>query len=470
MVKYYLTHKVPYKLKRAGTSVELWVNGQKVPDSRVGKKAVLADRQVAGYDYIGVDLVPGNNTLEVRQLDGMGNLREKTSITVAAPDQLKQLLIDTPKQEVQANGKDIYQAVLKLQDANGVAVSSRTPVTLLTSAVTLQLKDLDPNTPGVQVFVEGGSLVVPIQAPAEPTQAKLVATSGIFSTSRNITFLPNLRPLIATGIIEGAINLRHFDPSALGKVDRRDGFEEELHDIASSSDGKRSVTGRAALFLKGKVKGTYLLTLAYDSDKNSSQLLFRDIRPDEYYPVYGDAAAKGFDAQSTSKLYVRVDKGRSYVLYGDYVTRTENDEGISLGQYSRSLTGLKTSVEDEKSKVTGFVARTNATQVVNEQRGLLSSRGITQLLNAGATYDINERWDAGINTGVMWNDATSGYHYLLGGEVGYLLAQNLWLSAGYNVAGYKDEDLVDSNTTAQGPYLRLRFKFDENLFKTKKDK
>ncbi|MFH4308075.1 hypothetical protein WAJ73_24960, partial [Acinetobacter baumannii] len=76
---------------------------------------------------------------------------------------------------------------------------------------------------------------------------------------------------------------------------------------------------------KGKVRGEYLLTLAYDSDKDKNQRLFRDIRPDEYYPVYGDSAAKGFDAQTTSKLYVRVDKGRSYAMYGDYVTRTEND-------------------------------------------------------------------------------------------------------------------------------------------------
>lgn len=86
--------------------------------------------------------------------------------------------------------------------------------------------------------------------------------------------------------------------------------------------------------------------------------------------MHGDAAAKGFDAQSTSKLYVRVDKGRSYALYGDYVTRTENDEGLSLGQYNRSLTGARTSLENDRTKVTGFVARTNATQIVNEQRGL----------------------------------------------------------------------------------------------------
>ncbi|MEK5794543.1 hypothetical protein VXE63_21000, partial [Acinetobacter nosocomialis] len=88
-------------------------------------------------------------------------------------------------------------------------------------------------------------------------------------------------------------------------VGSQDGFEEELQEISSSDNGKSNVTGRAAMFLKGKVRGEYLLTLAYDSDKDKNQRLFRDIRPDEYYPVYGDSAAKGFDGQTTSKLYVR---------------------------------------------------------------------------------------------------------------------------------------------------------------------
>ena len=68
------------------------------------------------------------------------------------------------------------------------------------------------------------------------------------------------------------------------------------------------------MFLKGKVRGDYLLTLGYDSDKDTQTRLFRDIQPDQFYPVYGDSAVRGFDAQSTSRLYVRIDKGRSWLL------------------------------------------------------------------------------------------------------------------------------------------------------------
>lgn len=354
----------------AGAVIELWVNGQQIDDKRIGKKAILPDFQIAGFDYIGVDLKPGRNQIEVRQLDSMGNLREQQKIQVIAPDQMHKLALSAPRQQVQANGSDVFSAVLKIVDQHGTLVSSRTPITLESTIGQLELKDLDATQPGIQLFVEGGTLLVPITAPSEAAEGVLNVTSGIYNANLPVRFLPALRPMIAAGIVEGAISFEKFDPSELSQVSRNDGFEEELNELASSNGGKSNASGRAALFLKGKVKGEYLLTLAYDSDKDKNQRLFRDIRPDEYYPVYGDAAAKGFDAQSTSKLYVRVDKGRSYVMYGDYVTRTENDDGLSLGQYNRSLTGARTSIETDRSKITGFVAQTNATQIVNEQRGL----------------------------------------------------------------------------------------------------
>ncbi len=40
---------------------------------------------------------------------------------------------------------------------------------------------------------------------------------------------------------------------------------------------------------------------------------------------------------------------------------------------------------------------------------------------------------------------------------------NLWVSAGYNFFGYRDADLQGADYTAKGPYVRLRYKFDESL-------
>lgn len=86
------------------------------------------------------------------------------------------------------------------------------------------------------------------------------------------------------------------------------------------------------------------------------------------------------------------------------------------------------------------------------------------LASGRVVYDISERWDIGALAAVM-----AGQHgarqTALGVEIGYQLATNLWLSAGFNATGFKaDADLAGYEYTQRGTYLRLRFKFDEKLF------
>jgi hypothetical protein len=131
----------------------------------------------------------------------------------------------------------------------------------------------------------------------------------------------------------------------------RDGFDEELRGWVTSDNGEAAAAARAAFYLKGKIKGDYLLTAAFDSDKTTRERMFRDIQPDEFYPIYGDSAVKGFDAQSTSRFYIRIDKRKCYLLYGDYVTGSGaaggGGEARQLGNYNRSLTGREGALRKE---------------------------------------------------------------------------------------------------------------------------
>src|SRR5207248_3141247 len=148
--------------------------------------------------------------------------------------------------------------------------------------------------------------------------AELGATSGVVKATAAVEFTPNLRPLIGVGLVAGTLNLRNLSPSALQPAQSGDVFEREIRSVSRSFDGgKDDVGARTALFLKGKVLGSTLLTLAYDSDKPSDTTLFRDIQPDQFYPVYGDSSARGFDAQSTGKMYVMVQNVVGTVLYHD---------------------------------------------------------------------------------------------------------------------------------------------------------
>ena len=59
----------------------------------------------------------------------------------------------------------------------------------------------------------------------------------------------------------------------------------------------------------------------------------------------------------------------------------------------------------------------------------------------------------------------AAHQYGAGAEAGYLLMSNLWVSGGYNFYGFSDRDLEGEDYTRAGPYARLRFKFDEDMFK-----
>ena len=352
---------------KAETTFILRVNGQEVSAKQVGKKSVLPEKALQAWEYFGIALRPGANKLTATQIDAFGVARGEASITLIAPDQLGKLVLQVPSGAI-ADGHSSARIVVLLTDQKGIPVTSRTAVTLESSLGQWQAEDLDSREPGVQVFVENGRAEFLLTAPQTPGQAIIRVHSGQQKTETTLDFLPDLRPMIGAGLIEGVLNFRKLDSRALQPVRKQDSFEQEITTFArTSADGKRDAAARSALFLKGRVQGDYLLTLAFDSDKQTKERLFRDIQPDEFYPVYGDAAPRGFDAQSTSKLYVRIDKNKSYLLYGDFTTQTISDSR-KLGSYSRSLTGLKQHYEDSNVVVDAFASHDSTRQVVEELR------------------------------------------------------------------------------------------------------
>ena len=348
-----------------GSIFTLYANGKAISEQQIGKTAEQEKQNVMAFDYYAVDLKRGSNTLRGVATDINGKTISEQTITVLTPDSLQAIDYRTQAQLVPADGISEYQVVISLKDRDNRPYIGTTSLTLDTNIGRINLKDSSQDQAGTQVTVSGGELLIPVIAPSAPGKGELVIDTGSSKQIIPLQFTAKLRPLIAVGIVEGAISLKDFDGSNI--TDAQGAFEQELHEISGNDD--YSATGRAAMFLKGKVRGDYLLTLAYDSDKKGERL-FRDIEPGEYYPVYGDSSAKGFDAQSTSKLYVRLDKGRSFAMYGDLKTQIDNDEGLELGQYNRTLTGLKAQFEDNNTRVTAFLAETSTSQRVNETRGL----------------------------------------------------------------------------------------------------
>ncbi len=386
-----------------GAELKLRVNGVELPATRIGRLRSLESQALQVAEYVGVDLKPGLNTLEVVQAniantpdptgapgaDGADGAKAgRHSISVTAPGTLARLRLSAPTQALSADGRTLVRLTIEPLDAAGVSVTSPTPVTLNASRGRWNLRDLDPHEPGVQVFVEGGTLVAELESPSEPGDVLVHAASGNTRAQVKLGFNAELRPLIAAGVIEGVLNLRRLGRDAIQPARTQDGFEQALQNVAGRFDTGFAGLGadagaRTALFLKGKVLGDTLLTLAYDSEKSTRERLFRDIQPGEFYPVYGDESVPGFDAQSTGRLYVRLDRGRSYVLYGDFNTQPEARLATGttplderrLGQYSRSLNGARAHSEsdDGSRSLTAFAAQTSSRQVIDELPALGTS-------------------------------------------------------------------------------------------------
>jgi hypothetical protein len=348
-----------------GNSFKLSVNGTELSAKQVGTKTTVANKQLEIWEFIGVNLQAGKNVLEVSQLDPWGNNRGTEKIEVVAPSKLGKLKLETLKNTYAADGKTPVKVTVRLTDASDVPVTVRTPVTLETTNGIWLVRDLNPKEPGTQVFIEGGHAEFELMPPLEPGTSMIRVSSGGVSYESKIEFVPELRPMMAAGIVEYQINFGSMAHNAI-QPSLNDGFEHQLQLFSTqNADGSVASGGHAALLLKGKIKGQTLLTMAYDSDKVSGQRLFRDIQPDQYYPVYGDSSIRGYDAQSTSKAYIRIDHGRTYVLYGDYLT-SEPGSGNSLSNYSRSMTGVKEHFENDRVSLTGFASYDTLRQIVEE--------------------------------------------------------------------------------------------------------
>jgi len=100
---------------------------------------------------------------------------------------------------------------------------------------------------------------------------------------------------------------------------------------------------------------------------------------------------------------------------------------------------------------------------VREEEDAFSGDFTAHLVSGRMLYDLNERWDAGITGSILFTEGFESRQYGLGVEAGYRVNRNLWLSAGYNFFGFEDEDLGGDDTNP-GAYVRMRFKFDEDLF------
>ena len=305
--------------------------------------------------------------------------RPFTSFLERLTSPVSKISLKVQGENLAADGVSPTNVQLVLQDKDGLPVLADVEVTIevdggarvlmparLTSESGADRGDIDRITPGVQYTVKNGSLQFKLIAPYKPDPVTLKVSVRGVAEKVVVRYVPDLREFVAVGLLEGRLRSDKFDPRQITPVRENDGFDNELKGFTKDFNGGKTHLGaRAAVYLKGKVQGAYLLTLAYDSDKDVRKRLFQDIDPNAFYPVYGDSSVRGVDAQSSGKLYVRVDNKLNYLLLGDYTTLDSNP-ARSLSQYNRSLPGVRGHYEEGKVTANAFVAQQALLQVIDE--------------------------------------------------------------------------------------------------------
>ena len=298
------------------------------------------------------------------------------------------LRVDVDRDGVPADGQSPVHVVVQLLGADQKPLAGKHYATIEYSGGRVRLPggrtdefgpgrlDADRATPGIQLPVENGRAEFDLLAPDVPMDVLLRLTAGGVVAENTVSFLPEMRELLATGLIEGVVNFRNG--AGLENPRRDDAFDRDIRRWERQfNSGKANAAARTAFFVKGRIKGEYLLTAAYDSDKEVRGRLLRDIQPEEFYPVYGDSSLRGFDARSAERLYVRIDKNRSYMMYGDFQTgdTLTTQTGVSasgkavmrsLGTYNRTATGFGWHFEGKRVRGNVFAMEDSLRQVIDE--------------------------------------------------------------------------------------------------------
>jgi len=87
--------------------------------------------------------------------------------------------------------------------------------------------------------------------------------------------------------------------------------------------------------------------------------------------------------------------------------------------------------------------------------------GYTDLCGLEGRYDLTKQWDVGLTAKVLHSWQAKQMQYGSGVSLGYNVVKNAWISVGYNFVGFTDRDFSAADFTAQGPFVKFRFKFDQ---------
>jgi len=365
-------------------SVEVFLNGKEISPLNYDGSQSNPDKTVIIRRWVGVDIdiKNRNNTLLAILKDKSGKeiARKTHNIHFSGePASAKYL----PKQSyLIADGKTVPVIALQVFDEDGFPMRANTHgyFTLEDSHYQVKTLDQDKDKLNLNESISGqykyiigrnGIARIKLNPTTQSGELKLrlkfndkrsdvTRSSDRSSLSRastsqssinnddviSVWLKPHLRKWIMVGIAEGTLGYDTLSGNmqSLKDLDKEDGFYKR---------------GRVAFFAKGRVKGKYLLTVAYDTHKQKQKVgsqLGGNIDPDAWYTIYADNSNSQYDAPSSRKLYLKLEKDNFYTMFGDFHTGLSVTE---LAKYDRILNGIKTEYKGNRYSANAFISETS---------------------------------------------------------------------------------------------------------------
>lgn len=353
------------------STVRVKLNGVLAPDLNVDSARDSAARDFQIIQWQGLPLDEGDNRLDVEVRGADGALVERFQRTIHYANSVARADIVPSLSKMIADGRTRPVIAVRLTDRAGKPVRQGVTGNFSLSAPYRVASDLDlqqarqlagaeRTQPTWQVSGDNGVALIEL---APTTQAGSIELGFIHQIERRQVrelvrgwMQPGDQPFVVVGFGAGTIGFNTLSD-----------HQEKLLDRDAS---KRFTDGQLAFFAKGRILGKWLLTVAFDSDKktgrNSRRPLGGVIDPQRYYDIYADGTEQAYDAASTRKIYLRLERPQFYALFGDYETGFNDTQ---LARYNRSLTGVKGEYRGDHVAVQAFAAQTGFTDARDEIQG-----------------------------------------------------------------------------------------------------
>ena len=235
--------------------------------------------------------------------------------------------------------------------------------------------------------------------------------------------------------------------------------------------------GRLAYYLKGKLRGDWLLTASADTreqplstifanlEEKDPRYLLRRLDPDQYYPVYGDDSTMLEDAPTEGKFYVRLERGDTSVMWGNYTISLHGNELASLdrafyGGRVKTATAGTTEHGEKRAELQAFAGAPGTLSAREEHRGTGGSLYYLRHLDATAGSDLLTVETRDKDSGLVLNrrDLVRGQDY----DIDYLQGRVILSQP---LASVGDDGLIVRTGVMSGNpvFLVVRYEYQPGL-------